>query len=157
MRIAHVTEYYYPHLGGICEHVHFFAREARRRGHHVDIITSHIGRVEPQPNVIRLGLSIPVFANESMARITVGRSLRRKMRKLLRDGRYDVVHVHTPIAPTLPFLAVEEAEVPVVATFHTNFGRSFAYAAARRFLQRRIDRLAAAIAVSPTAAKSSQR
>ena len=42
LRIALVTEYYYPHLGGVCEHVHFFAREARRRGHHVDVITSHI-------------------------------------------------------------------------------------------------------------------
>jgi hypothetical protein len=39
LRIALVTEYYYPHLGGVCEHVHFFAREARRRGHHVAIIT----------------------------------------------------------------------------------------------------------------------
>lgn len=38
LRLALVTEYHYPHLGGICEHVHFFAREARRRGHHVDII-----------------------------------------------------------------------------------------------------------------------
>ena len=42
LRIALVTEYYYPHLGGVCEHVHFFAREARRRGHHVDVITSNI-------------------------------------------------------------------------------------------------------------------
>ena len=42
LRIALVTEYYYPHLGGVCEHVHFFAREARRRGHHVDIVTSNI-------------------------------------------------------------------------------------------------------------------
>ena len=57
MRIALVTEYYYPHLGGVCEHVHFFAREARRRGHHVDIITSQIPGCEPQPHVIRLGRS----------------------------------------------------------------------------------------------------
>ena len=49
LRIALVTEYYYPHLGGVCEHVHFFAREARRRGHHVDIITSNIPGAEPQP------------------------------------------------------------------------------------------------------------
>ena len=27
LRIALVTEYYYPHLGGVCEHVHFFARD----------------------------------------------------------------------------------------------------------------------------------
>src|SRR5918911_658584 len=42
LRIALVTEYYYPHLGGICEHVHFFAREVRRHGHQVDIVTSRI-------------------------------------------------------------------------------------------------------------------
>ena len=42
LRIALVTEYYYPHLGGVCEHVHFFAREARKYGHEVDIITSRI-------------------------------------------------------------------------------------------------------------------
>src|SRR6267142_5494484 len=67
LRIGLVTEYYYPHLGGICEHVHFFAREARRRGHHVDIITSNIPGAEPQPNVIRLGRSQSVYANGSQA------------------------------------------------------------------------------------------
>src|SRR6476620_10150009 len=75
LRSALVTEYYYPHLGGVCEHVHFFAREARRRGHHVDIITSNIPGAEPQPNVIRLGRSQPVYANGSQARITIGLGL----------------------------------------------------------------------------------
>src|SRR5437763_5294947 len=57
LRIALVTEYYYPHLGGICEHVHFFAREARRLGHHVDIITSKLEGATEQPHVIRIGKS----------------------------------------------------------------------------------------------------
>src|SRR5450756_2897886 len=77
LRIALVTEYYYPHLGGICEHVHFFAREARRRGHHVDIITSNIKGAEPQPHVIRIGYSQPVYANQSQSRITIGRGIRK--------------------------------------------------------------------------------
>ena len=71
LRIAQVTEYYYPHLGGICEHVHFLAREARQRGHHVDIITSNIPGAVDTPGVIRLGQSVPVYSNGSMARITV--------------------------------------------------------------------------------------
>src|SRR6266566_4370660 len=86
LRIALVTEYYYPHLGGVCEHVHFFAREARRRGHHVDIITSNLPGAERQSNVIRLGRSQPVYANGSQARITVGLGLRKEMRKILRQG-----------------------------------------------------------------------
>src|SRR6266545_7582580 len=71
LRIALVTEYYYPHLGGICEHVHFFAREARKRGHHVDIITSRLQGAEAQPHVIRIGMSQPVYFNGSQARLTV--------------------------------------------------------------------------------------
>ena len=157
LRIALVTEYYYPHLGGICEHIHFLAREARRRGHHVDIITSHIGRSADEPHVIRIGQSVPVYANGSMARVTVGWGLRRQMRDVLRRGRYDVVHAHTPLAPTLPLLAVEEADVPTVGTFHTNFGRSIGYAVSHGYFQRRLDRLAAAIAVSRTAAAACRR
>src|SRR6476661_9253429 len=76
LRIALVTEYYYPHLGGICEHVHFFAREARRRGHHVDIITSNLAGAIAEPHVIRIGRSFPIYMNQSQARLTLGRGLR---------------------------------------------------------------------------------
>src|SRR3954466_7390281 len=113
LRIALVSEYYYPHLGGVCEHVHFFAREARRYGHTVDIITSNIQGAEPIPGVIRIGRSIPWYINGSQSRITVGRTLRRDMRHVLRDGQYDIVHVHSPLTPVLPLLAIAEAEVPV--------------------------------------------
>ena len=61
---------------------------------------------------------------------------------------YDIVHVHSPLTPVLPLLAIEEAEVPVIGTFHTYFDRSIAYATFRRFFQRRLNMLSAAIAVS---------
>ena len=148
LRIGVVTEYYYPHLGGVCEHVHFFAREARKHGHSVDIITSKLPGTESQPGVIRLGRSMPVYFNGSQARITLGRTLRRDLRQVFRDGQYDIIHVHSPLTPTLPLLAIEEAEVPVVGTFHTYFDRSLNYRAFRKFFQRRLDMLSAAIAVS---------
>ena len=148
LRIALVTEYYYPHLGGICEHVHFFASEARRLGHEVDIITSNLPDAARRDHVIRIGRSVPVYFNGSQARFTVGRGLRRDMRAVLRAGAYDIVHVHSPLTPTLPLLAIEEADAPVVGTFHTYFDRSWNYGAWRGFFQRRLDRLSAAIAVS---------
>ena len=148
LRIAVVTEYYYPHLGGVCEHVHFFAREARRRGHHVDVITSHIPGAEEQPHVIRLGRSQPVYANGSQARVTLGWNIRRDVRRTLRQGRYDIVHVHSPLTPILPILAIEEADCPVIGTFHTYFDRSVGYTLGRRFFQKRLDMLSAAVAVS---------
>ncbi|MGI8546944.1 MAG: glycosyltransferase family 4 protein [Gemmatimonadaceae bacterium] len=149
LRIAVVTEYYYPHLGGICEHVHFFAREARKLGHHVDIITSNLpGALPQQDGVIRIGRSQPVYANGSQARFTVGVSLRKDMRAVLRDGRYDIVHAHSPLSPVLPVLAIEEADCPTVGTFHTYFDKSIAYQLGRKYFQRRLDMLDVAIAVS---------
>ncbi|MBA3467870.1 MAG: glycosyltransferase family 4 protein [Gemmatimonadaceae bacterium] len=148
LRIALVTEYYYPHLGGVCEHVHFFAREARRHGHRVDIITSNIEGAREEPHVIRIGQSHPVYANGSQARVTVGWNLRKDLRHALKAGRYDIVHVHSPLSPVLPVMAIEEAECPVVGTFHTYFERSLGYAVGKRYFQKRLDTLQAAIAVS---------
>ncbi len=148
LRIALVTEYYYPHLGGICEHVHFFAREARRLGHHVDIITSNLEGAVAEPHVIRIGRSQPVYFNGSQARMTVGLTLRKDMRRALRRGRYDIVHVHSPLSPWQPRIAIDEADCPVVGTFHTYFERSLLYGMGRRFLQRKLEKLDAALAVS---------
>ncbi len=152
LRIALVTEYYYPHLGGVCEHVHFFAREAQSRGHHVDIITSNLKGSEPRAGVIRIAHSLPLYANGSHARVTVGLGLRREVRRVLRAGRYDVVHVHSPLTPVLPLLAIEEADCPLIGTFHTYFEKSNGYRFLNRYFQSRLDMLDAAICVSPSAA-----
>jgi phosphatidylinositol alpha-mannosyltransferase len=158
VRIALVSEYYYPHLGGVCEHVHHFAREARAAGHAVDIITSHIpDSGAAPPHVIRVGRSVPWYINGSQSRITIGRDLRYRMRRVLEDGGYDLVHVHSPLTPTLPMLAVEEATVPVVGTFHTYFERSLGYRVFRQHMQSLLDRLAAAIAVSPSTVVALER
>jgi len=148
LRIALVTEYYYPHLGGICEHVHFFAREARRLGHHVDIVTSNIEGGTADPHIIRLGHSRPIYANGSQARLTVGLGLGKQLREIFKRGKYDIVHVHSPLSPTLPLLAIDAADCPVVGTFHTYFDKSRLYGITRPILQEKLNKLAAAIAVS---------
>jgi len=148
LRIALVTEYYYPHLGGIVEHVHFFAREARKLGHHVDIITSNIEGGAEEPNLIRVGRSQPIYANGSQARMTLGFGLEKKLRKIFARGKYDIVHVHSPLSPILPLVAIEAAECPVVGTFHTYFDKSFLYGMTKKILQKKLDKLSAAIAVS---------
>jgi phosphatidylinositol alpha-mannosyltransferase len=148
LRIGVVTEYYYPHLGGVCEHVHFFAQEARRLGHHVDIITSTIPGAVQQSDLIRIGRSQSVYMNQSQGRITVGFGIRKRLRKAFRLGRYDIVHVHSPLLPVLPLLAVEEADCPVIGTFHTYFDRSATFTLFNSYFQKRLEMLSAAIVVS---------
>jgi phosphatidylinositol alpha-mannosyltransferase len=155
VRIGIVTEYYYPSIGGVQEHVHHFAREARRLGHAVKVITSEMPDLEPPegeaagPDVIRIGTSRPIYNNGTFGRTTQGWSVRRRMRALFEREQFDVVHVHCPLTPTLPYIAIHEARCPVVGTFHSNWKPAGPIATVlRHWQQRYLDRLDAAVAVS---------
>ena len=167
MRIGIVTEYYYPTLGGIQEHVHHFARAARRAGHDVRILTPVVRdnlaseraglsaeaarRADEENGVIRLGVSVPVLSGGSIARMSMGGDLSTRMREVIRAEKFDVVHVHSPLMPTLPLLALRCSDAVNVGTFHSAFERSLLLALVRRRLQPYLDRLQAAIGVSDTA------
>ncbi|HXU61402.1 MAG TPA: glycosyltransferase family 4 protein [Polyangia bacterium] len=159
MKIGIVTEYYYPTLGGIQEHVHHFAGAARRLGHDVRIITPAVTDAlasrpdgpDDDPNVIRLGQSVAVFSGGSVARASTGRRLSTQVRELLRQQQFDVVHLHAPLMPTLPLLFLRESRAITVGTFHSVIGPSRLVRALRPVLQRYADCLQAAIGVSETA------
>src|SRR3989338_10548669 len=110
MRTAIVSEYYYPLLGGITEHVHGFACEATRRGHAVTIITSCVPggdgvTLPPGVRLLRIGRGVPAYSNGSFARVTWGVGVARQLRAFFERERFDVVHVHSPTVPVLPLLA----------------------------------------------------
>jgi phosphatidylinositol alpha-mannosyltransferase len=146
LKIGIVTEYYYPLLGGITENVHNTRLRLRQMGHEVKIITSNSNggqfsfqnnRSLNDPDVIRLGHSIPVYENGSVGHLTVGRHLRSKMRDILEKEKFDLVHIHSPLVITLPLIALLEAKSPIVGTFHTYFERSVVYYLLRGLLQRK--------------------
>ncbi len=151
MRIGIFTEYYYPSIGGIQEHVHNFAREARRLGHRVKIVTSampDLANGHADDDVLRIAPSRPVYINGGFGRVTTGRDLSGAVRDLLARERFDVVHVHAPLTPVLPLVAIHHADGPVVGTFHTHFHPGLLFQLFRGGLQRYLDRLDAAVAVS---------
>lgn len=161
MRVALVTEFYYPHLGGVTEHVYNLAKHLNRTGHPTIVLTSRVGRgpashdlLEPEdhpPRVHRVGTSRLIYSAGSFARVTTGIGLRRQIRAALCRERIDLVHVHGGLNPVLGLVAPNAArdlDIPVIATFHSWFRRSALIRIFRRELQDRLDRHAAAIAVS---------
>jgi phosphatidyl-myo-inositol alpha-mannosyltransferase len=157
MRIALVSEYYFPHLGGVTEHVHNLAIALQRQGHHAIVITSHMtdppdGAAEPDAEwVHRVGTSRVIFSAGSFARVTTGFGLRRQIRQILAREQIELLHVHGGLNPVLGLVAPQAAhdlDLPVVATFHSWFRSSALCRLFRHPLQRRLDRHAAAIAVS---------
>lgn len=57
--------------------------------------------------------------NGAMSNLAVFPTTIARVRKELRHGGYDVVHVHEPNAPYTSWMAVEFSRAPVVGTFHT--------------------------------------
>ncbi|POM26713.1 GDP-mannose-dependent alpha-(1-2)-phosphatidylinositol mannosyltransferase [Actinomadura rubteroloni] len=115
MRIAHITDYYLPRLGGIEMQVHDLATRQLDAGHDVTVITSTPGgRDEPDgPPVRRATENLPFAAALHPAAPWAGR-------RLVRDGKYDVLHVHAgPFSP-LSFAGLAlAAELPTVVTVHS--------------------------------------
>jgi len=153
VRIGIVTQSYYPRYGGVTENVYHTARELRARGHHVTIITSRFRRGESNhgDGVVRIGYNLLVPWNGAFVDVTVGRRLGERLQSVFASYRFDVVHTHCPLVPTLPLLAVERARGIQVGTFHSTSERSLAFEVFRKPLARRIARLDGRIAVSATA------
>ncbi len=152
MRIALVSEFYYPHLGGMTEHVHNLALHFRRWGHEPVIISSRVaGDREAREGVRYVGRSRLIYANGSFARFSTAPRLATRLAEVLEEERIELVHVHGALSPTLPLLTPRVAYrmgIPSVGTFHSWFPRSLGYSAFRRPLQREFSRLSARIAVS---------
>lgn len=161
MRIGVVTEEHFPSVGGIPEHVHNFAREARRLGHVVKVVTSTASEdgdggesgsdVGAGSDVIRVGRGRSLVRRGGLRRVTGGAGASAAVREILARESFDVVHVHAPLSPVLPLLAIHHATGPVVGTFHPGPAPGLLFRLSRGALQRYLDRLDAAIAVSRAA------
>jgi len=153
VRIGIVSQSYYPRYGGVTEHVHALAHELRRRGHDVTVITSFFRRGEKgfTDGVLRIGWNILVPFNRAFVDFAIGISLKRQLKRAIRELDLDVVHVHNPGAPTLPLFAVQVSDRPTVGTFHSTGGRTAIQDLFRPMLLSALSRLDGRIAVSTTA------
>lgn len=154
MRIAIVTQSYYPRPGGVTEHAHHSAEELRKRGHEVRIITTRYGaHTGEEPGVTRIGRNCLVPMNGALVNMTVGMRLGSKLRTILNSFGPDIIHTHCPLVPTLPLLTLLNAPAGsrVVGTFHAAAESNYAYRLLRSRLERFANRLDARIAVSQAA------
>ncbi len=156
MKIGIVSQSYYPRYGGVTEHVHHTAVELRKRGHDVRIITSRFrsGETNHSFGVERLGYNVLIPFNRAFVDFTVGVTLRQRLRGLLREHDFDLLHTHCPTAPSLPIIAIQTATCPQIGTFHTTSGRSLLQDAFQPLLTKVVTKLDARIAVSETARAS---
>jgi phosphatidylinositol alpha-mannosyltransferase len=151
VRIGIVCPYSLNTPGGVQNHVRDLAESLIGLGHTVSVLAP-ADEDEPLPGyVVPAGRAVPVRYNGSVARLAFGPISATRVRRWLSAGRFDVLHVHEPISPSLSMLAVLYSRAPVVATFHTAMTRSRALVAAQGLLQLVLEKITARIAVSDLA------
>ncbi|MER7007742.1 glycosyltransferase family 4 protein [Dactylosporangium sp. NPDC000555] len=153
MRIGIVCPYSFDVPGGVQNHVRDLAETLIALGHHVSVLAPGDEEGITLPYVVPAGRTVPVPYNGSVARVSFGLISATRVRRWLSAGRFDVLHVHEPLIPSLSMLAVLSARGPVVATFHTAMTRSRALAAAQGVLQLVLEKITGRIAVSELARK----
>jgi phosphatidyl-myo-inositol alpha-mannosyltransferase len=73
---------------------------------------------EPPDDVISVGRSVIVPANGSLPNIVLTPRVPGRLRRVLAEERFDVIHLHEPMTPGICVSALATAECPVVATWH---------------------------------------
>jgi len=151
MRIGLVCPYSFDVPGGVQAHVRDLAEALIGMGHEVSVLAPADEEEGLPPYVVAAGRSVPVPYNGSVARLAFGPLSAARVRRWLREGRFDVLHVHEPAAPSLSLLACIAARGPIVATFHTANPRSRMLTAAQGALQPVLEKIRGRIAVSAAA------
>ncbi|MBI4319396.1 MAG: glycosyltransferase family 4 protein [Chloroflexi bacterium] len=153
MKIGLVSAYDYPYPGGVSEHIHHLEEEFTRLGNEVKIIApSSSDREElAKENVFKVGSVVRIPHNGSVARITLSLRLSGRVKQILRQEQFDVVHLHEPLLPALPLTVLRHSHALNVGTFHANLNRSLAYFYGKAILKRFFNKLHGKIAVSQAA------
>ena len=98
-----------------------------------------------------MGRTVPLSAGGSTARVSLSWWLYPRVRQLMAREAFDVVHVHEPLAPLLPYLVLHHSRAVNIGTFHAYSSRQRLYRISRPALSRLQRRLHGRIAVSPAA------
>jgi phosphatidyl-myo-inositol alpha-mannosyltransferase len=175
VRIALVSPYSWTYPGGVTRHIEALSAELLAQGHEPDILAPfdpddalsrrlHRGarpqRLDPPRNFVALGRTIGVPANGAVSNLTGTPHSVFAIRDALRNGAYDVAHIHEPIVPLIGFDALmSSGELPLVGTFHTYSTNPVSNGIGAVVMggRRRMNRLHARIAVSEAAAWTARR
>lgn len=132
MKIALVSAYDYAYTGGVNIHISHLEENFTRMGHNVKIIapSSRPRETAKAGNIIVIGRPVPIRASGSVVRSPISPRLlfSSQIRNVLERERFDVVHIHEPLMPTLATSVLHHSSRELkVGTFHAYRTNSWGY------------------------------
>ncbi len=154
MKIALVSPYDWASPGGVNSHLSQLAKQFIQAGHTVRIVAPSSKRsINDCEYLTIIGentFGLP--ASGSVANVCLSFNMGPRVKRLLDREGFDLVHLHEPFMPLLPFQFLRYSNTATVATFHaTREGGSRLYAYSQLILKPWGPNLSGRIAVSSTA------
>jgi phosphatidylinositol alpha-mannosyltransferase len=155
VKIALVSPYDFAHPGGVILHISYLERYFTKMGHEVKVIAP-ASRAVPDfgDRFIPIGKPRPIPSSGSIARCTISLVLAPKIREVLEQEKFDIIHLHEPLMPMLCTSILRLSDTANIGTFHASYGKpgyNFARPIGKWILRRWFRKLDGKIAVSKPA------
>jgi phosphatidyl-myo-inositol alpha-mannosyltransferase len=153
LRIGIFAPYDLARPGGVATHLRAQARALRHLGHEVTVYgpasSALIG------GEIALSATTVVTISGTQSGLGLDPRSRGRVARLFASTPFDVLHVHEPLTPILPWFVLRHARAPVVGTFHVHReGGHALYPIARPWLRSLMRHVDYRIAVSEAARRT---
>ncbi|MCI0473306.1 MAG: glycosyltransferase family 4 protein [Ignavibacteria bacterium] len=162
MKILIVSSAYWPYPSGVSEVVYYLAQGLCERGHNIKVLTTnypqihdddHVGNFE----VIRVGKAVKIHINKSVSHIPLGSAIPFKIKHLLEDHRFDIIHYHNCYPLELEFWALHFSKTINCVTYHTaGFRKSLLYNIGAHIFRKYTKKIHGHIAISKIAQEWSE-
>lgn len=147
-----VTPYDWCVDGGVKSHIVHLAAYFRQWGHEVTIFAPASDRTKVGDECVVMGKPRSMRVSGSVARISFSWKSP-EVKRVLAEGNFDIVHLHEPLMPLLPYHFMRYSSAANVGTFHAaKEGGNRFYGYTTAFTRRWFRKLDGKIAVSPAAA-----
>jgi phosphatidylinositol alpha-mannosyltransferase len=134
VKVGIVVPYSWSFWGAVVEHAELQAQALQKLGietrtimgndppgSFTRILHPRLGRHgAPPPDVIPVGRSVIVPANDSLPNIILSPTAVPRIRRVLEEEQFDILHLHEPMTPAICVATLAFARTPVVATWHAS-------------------------------------
>ncbi len=149
MKVVQLTPYAMDRPGGVQSHIRDLAAWCRAQGHEVRIVAPPGNSAHREEGLMTVGTARPWSIHGTSFEVSRASRAEIKAAALeLRDWGAEVIHMHTPWTPLLPWQMWRALKLPSIATFHATLPESAGFdpmsAALRRvghYFNRRISRV----------------
>ncbi len=155
MHVGLVCPYAWDTPGGVSAHIDDLRRALIRLGHGAEVLAPAEDERALPSYVTNGGKPIAISSNGSVAKVNFGPGVAARARRWVKEGAFDVLHVHEPAAPTLSMISIWVSHGPIVGTWHSSLASSRRdLNAAAPIARSAMEKVRARIAVSEYARRS---